>query len=191
MRIEITQGNIIHQDVDAIVNAANPRMLGGGGVDGAIHKAAGPGLMVECIAVEEIEPGVRCRVGGACATGGHDLTAEYVIHTVGPLFADHGIRALRPGESVSNDPEEDLARCIQTCLKVARDLGAKSIAFPAISCGVYGGEIETFAKIAIPLVKEFGEKYDDPFVWVVFCLFTDLEYDTFKATILQHNLLEA
>jgi O-acetyl-ADP-ribose deacetylase len=191
MRIDITQGNIVHLGVDAIVNAANPRLLGGGGVDGAIHNAAGPDLKAACAAVTEIKPDVRCPVGDVRVTFGYDLPAKWVIHTVGPLFTKHGLRAMRPGETVATDPEADLARCINTCLEAAYGLGAKTIAFPAISCGVYGGEIETFAKIAIPLVKAFSQENDDPFVRVVFCLFTDLEHDTFKATVVQHDLLTA
>jgi len=126
-RVEIVRGDITKLDVDAIVNAANERMLGGGGVDGAIHRAAGPKLKAACREVPEIRPGVRCPTGESRITPGFDLPARYVIHTVGPVW--HGGDAGEP---------EALASCYRSALDLAREHEVRSIAFPAISCGVYG-----------------------------------------------------
>jgi len=137
-RIEVVRGDITALEVDAIVNAANERMLGGGGVDGAIHRAAGPGLLAECRGVPEIRPGVRCPTGEARITGGHDLPARYVIHTVGPVW--HG----------GNRGEADLlVSCYGSVLSLAKTHGIRSIAFPAISCGVYGYPISEACEIAV------------------------------------------
>ena len=126
-RVRIVRGDITAIEVDAIVNAANERMLGGGGVDGAIHRAAGPELLAACRRVPEIRPGVRCPTGESRITRGFRLPADWVIHTVGPVW--HG------GER--NEPEL-LASCYRTALELARQHDVRSIAFPAISCGVYG-----------------------------------------------------
>jgi len=189
MKIETHQGNIVELDVDVIVNAANHRMLGGGGVDGAIHKAAGPGLKAECAKYPEVEPGVRCPTGLALITGGHNLKAEAVVHTVGPIFPTYGLKALRAGEEVSDDPEGDLARCVWNSLAVATNAGHESIAFPAISCGIFGGKIETFARIAIPTVQTFNRVYGNPFTLVVFCLFLTAEIDEFLDAVENFKLL--
>ena len=124
--LRIVQGDITQLEVDAIVNAANERMLGGGGVDGAIHRAAGPQLLAACRQVAEVAPGVRCPTGEARLTPGFDLAAKWVIHTVGPVWDGGGY-----GEA------ELLASCYQNCLKLALEQGIESLAFPAISCGVY------------------------------------------------------
>ena len=130
--------------VDAIVNAANQVMLGGGGVDGAIHRAAGRELFEACLKVPEVRPGVRCPTGEARITPGFKLSAKFVIHTVGPVYRDgqHG------------EPEK-LAACYRNSLSLAAENGCKSIAFPCISTGVYGYPIEDAAKIAVREVKEF------------------------------------
>jgi len=143
-RIEILRGDITQLDIDAVVNAANETLLGGGGVDGAIHRAAGPGLLAECREIPEVAPGVRCPTGEVRITGGHRLQARNVIHTVGPVW--------RGGRS--NEPAL-LASCYQRSLELAVEHGLTSIAFPAISCGVYGYPIEEACPIAVRTVDEF------------------------------------
>jgi len=142
--IAIVRGDITTLDVDAIVNAANERMLGGGGVDGAIHRAAGPALVEACRAIPEVEPGVRCPTGQSRITPGFNLPARHVIHTVGPVWRGGG-----HGEA------ELLASCYRTALALARQHQARSIAFPAISCGVYGYPFDEAAAIA---VRETGAR---------------------------------
>ena len=142
--IKIIQGDITTLAADAIVNAANQVMLGGGGVDGAIHRAAGPELYEACLKVPEVRPGVRCPTGEARITPGFRLPAKYVIHTVGPVYRDgqHG------------EPEK-LAACYRNSLALAAENGCKSVAFPCISTGIYGYPKEEAAKIAVREVKEF------------------------------------
>ena len=142
--IKIIQGDITTLAVDAIVNAANQVMLGGGGVDGAIHRAAGHELYEACLKVPEVRPGVRCLTGEARITLGFKLPAKFVIHTVGPVYRDgqHG------------EPET-LAACYRNSLALAAENGCKSIAFPCISTGVYGYPIEAAAKIAVREAKDF------------------------------------
>ena len=146
-RMRIVEGDITKLSVDAIVNAANERMLGGGGVDGAIHRAAGPGLLEECRRVPEVRPGVRCPTGEARITGGHHLPARHVIHTVGPVW--HGGRA---GEA------ELLAACYRNSLDLAAKHDLRTIAFPAISTGVYGYPLERAAELAVRTVREFLDR---------------------------------
>jgi O-acetyl-ADP-ribose deacetylase (regulator of RNase III) len=135
--IEVVQGDITRQEVDAIVNAANPSLLGGGGVDGAIHGAAGPGLLEACRQLG------GCRTGDAKATPGFRLPAAWVIHTVGPVWAG-GVQ----GEDAA------LASCHVRSLEVADQLGARSVAFPAISTGAYGFPAERAAGIAVRSLRE-------------------------------------
>ena len=142
--IKIIQGDITTLAVDAIVNAANQVMLGGGGVDGAIHRAAGPELYEACLKVPEVRPGVRCPTGEARITPGFNLPAKFVIHTVGPVYRD----------GLHGEPEK-LAACYRNVLDLAAENGCKSIAFPCISTGIYGYPIEDAAKIAVREVKEF------------------------------------
>ena len=143
-RVTAVQADITTLEVDAIVNAANERMLGGGGVDGAIHRAAGPELLDACRRVAEVRPGVRCPTGEARITPGFRLPAKHVIHTVGPVW--------RGGSS--GEPEL-LASCYRSSLELAVEHRARSIAFPAISCGVYGYPILQAATVAIGEVKRF------------------------------------
>ena len=142
--IKIIQGDITTLAVDAIVNAANQVMLGGGGVDGAIHDAAGEELFEACLKVPEVRPGVRCPTGEARITPGFKLPAKFVIHTVGPVYRDgqHG------------EPDK-LAACYRNSLALAVENGCTSIAFPCISTGIYGYPKEEAAQIAVREVKEF------------------------------------
>ena len=141
-RLTVVEGDITLLHVDAVVNAANERMLGGGGVDGAIHRAAGPALLEACRDVPEVRPGVRCPTGESRITPGFDLPARFVIHTVGPIWRD-GTRG-----------EPDLlASCYETSLALAEQNGVRTIAYPAISCGVYGYPIEAAAEIAVSTLR--------------------------------------
>jgi O-acetyl-ADP-ribose deacetylase len=141
-RIELVRGDITAQDVDAVVNAANPSLMGGGGVDGAIHRRGGPRILAECTRIREERYPDGLPAGEAVATTGGDLPARWVIHTVGPVYAR------------SQDRSGLLASCHSRCLQVADELGARTVAFPAISTGVYGYPIADAAKIAIPTVRE-------------------------------------
>ena len=170
---------IIHCDittlaVDAIVNAANQMMLGGGGVDGAIHRAAGHELYEACLKVPEVRPGVRCPTGEARITLGFRLPAKFVIHTVGPVYRDgqHG------------EPEK-LAACYRNSLALAAENGCKSIAFPCISTGVYGYPIEEATQIAVLVVREFlshaeARRRGEEEVEVVFCCFTESDKNVYE-----------
>lgn len=136
--VGLVDADITTLDVDAIVNAANTSLLGGGGVDGAIHRAAGPGLLVECRGLG------GCPVGEARITAGYELPARHVIHTVGPVW--HGGRQGEAGL---------LRRCYTNSLALAERHGIRTIAFPAISCGVYGYPIDQAARIAVACVREW------------------------------------
>jgi O-acetyl-ADP-ribose deacetylase (regulator of RNase III) len=140
MQVEVVAGDITRLDVDAIVNAANATLLGGGGVDGAIHAAAGPGLLEECRRVRRTTHPDGLPVGQAVLTGGHDLPARWVVHTVGP----NRHRGQR-------DPAL-LASCFTQSLRAAAQVGATSVAFPAIGAGAFGWDVEDVARIAVDAV---------------------------------------
>lgn len=152
-QIEVFQGDITRLEVDAIVNAANNTLLGGGGVDGAIHLAAGPELLAECRSLQ------GCETGNARITEGYRLPANWVIHTVGPVWQG----------GVSREAEK-LRSCYQRCFQCARQKQIRSIAFPAISCGVYGYPAEQAVEIAVETVRTELVKQPD-IERVIFCTF--------------------
>lgn len=157
MRIQTVQGDITKQkDVQAIVNAANTSLLGGGGVDGAIHRAAGPELLAECRTLG------GCKTGEAKITKAYNLPCDYVIHTVGPIY--------RGGK---NDEVKLLENAYRNSLQLAMDQGIKMIAFPSISTGVYSYPLEEAAEIAIRTVREFYMAHQDAFDYVRFVLFDE------------------
>jgi O-acetyl-ADP-ribose deacetylase (regulator of RNase III) len=154
-RVEIILGDITTLDVDAIVNAANPSLLGGGGVDGAIHRAAGPRLVEECRTLGGARP------GDAKLTAGYDLPARHVIHAVGPIW--------RGGDA---DEDATLARAYLRSLELAADAALESIAFPSISTGIYGFPLERATRIAHATARAWLEANDQP-RRVVFCTFSE------------------
>jgi len=159
--LKIVKGDITKWSVDsssdAIVNPANERMLGGGGADGAIHRAAGPQLRAACYEVSEVRPGVRCPLGEARITPGFNLPASRVIHTVGPIY-----------DSAVN-PEESLTNSYRNSLRVAKENNIKYIAFPAISCGIYGYPFDEAAVVGISTIKDFANDFKE----VHFVLFAE------------------
>ena len=163
--IEALRGDITEQEVDAIVNAANSSLLGGGGVDGAIHRAAGPELLAECRGLG------GCPPGEAKATGGYRLPANHVIHTVGPVWSGGG----------SGEPET-LASCHRNAISLAAELRCQTVAFPAISTGVYGYPAELAAEVAVAATREaLGEQ--DTVERVSFVLFDERTHAAFAAAL--------
>jgi O-acetyl-ADP-ribose deacetylase (regulator of RNase III) len=164
-KMKAIQADITTLRVDAIVNAANTSLLGGGGVDGAIHYVAGQELLEECRLLG------GCSVGDAKITKGYRLPAKYVIHTVGPVW--HGGNT---GESAL------LASCYQRCLEVAQENGIGTIAFPAISTGVYGYPIEEATEIAVRTVRDFLKGSTSP-IEVIFCCFSERDFSVYKRCV--------
>ncbi|KUN39887.1 RNase III inhibitor [Streptomyces longwoodensis] len=139
--LTLVQGDITRQSVDAIVNAANSSLLGGGGVDGAIHRRGGPDILAECRRLRASRYGRGLPTGRAVATTAGNLDARWVIHTVGPVWSD------------TEDRSELLASCYRQSLRVADELGARTVAFPAISTGIYGWPLDDGARIAVATVR--------------------------------------
>lgn len=152
-QIQVLQGDITKLDCDCIVNAANRSLLGGGGVDGAIHRAAGPELLAECRMLH------GCRTGEAKITKGYRLKAKYIIHTVGPIYS-----------GIAEDAAQ-LADCYRNSLNLAKEHDVHSIAFPAISTGVYGYPLEDATEIAVKTVEQWLENHVDYAMQVIFCCF--------------------
>ena len=172
--LSILKGDITKVRVDAIVNAANSSLLGGGGVDGAIHRAGGPQILKECKAIVDKQGG--CKPGEAVITSGGLLPAKYVIHTVGPIW-----------QGGSSGEPETLASCYRNSLFLATDNGCKSIAFPNISTGVYGYPKEAAARIAVSTVKEFLQATKEQ-LEVVFVCFDDENYELINAEIKRSSI---
>jgi O-acetyl-ADP-ribose deacetylase (regulator of RNase III) len=166
--LELVCGDITEQAVDAVVNAANSSLLGGGGVDGAIHRKGGPEILAACRALRASHYGKGLRTGQAVATTAGRLPARWVIHTVGPVW------------SASEDRSDLLASCYRESLRVADELGARTVAFPAISTGIFGWPLDDGARIAIEAVRTT----DTAVVEARFVLFDDRAYAAFAAQVL-------
>ncbi|MDM7554206.1 O-acetyl-ADP-ribose deacetylase [Xanthomonas fragariae] len=171
MRIEVRQGDITELDVDVIVNAANASLLGGGGVDGAIHRAAGPRLLEACKAVPQIGPGMRCPTGEVRITDGFNLKARHIFHTVGPVWRD----------GKHNEPEQ-LANCYWQSLKLAEQMMLHSIAFPAISCGIYGYPLYQAARIAVTETRHWQRSHKVP-KHIVLVAYNEATYKTYQQAL--------
>jgi O-acetyl-ADP-ribose deacetylase len=167
MRIHLVKGDITQQAVDAIVNAANSSLMGGGGVDGAIHRRGGPQILQECKKLRDERYLDGLPTGKAVATAAGDLPARWVIHTVGPVY------------SKSEDRGHLLASCHTESLAVADELGARTVAFPAISTGVYGYPIEEAAPVAMAAVRSAGTDVQE----VRFVLFDDATFAAFERAL--------
>lgn len=161
--IRLVQGDITRESADAIVNAANSSLLGGGGVDGAIHRRGGPAILAECRRLRAGHYGKGLATGRAVATTAGDLDARWVIHTVGPRY------------SHEEDRSALLASCYRESLRVADELGARTVAFPAVSAGIYGWPIDDAARIAVETVRESATTVEE----VRFVLFDEKAYDAF------------
>ena len=167
MRITLVHGDITQQVVDAIVNAANSSLMGGGGVDGAIHGMGGPAILQECVSLRQERFPHGLPTGSAAATTAGNLPARWVIHTVGPVY------------TAVPDPASLLRSCHVESLRIADELGVRSVAFPAISTGVYGYPVEEAAPVAIAAVLESGSRVED----VRFVLFDGETYTAFERAL--------
>ncbi|XP_057637048.1 ADP-ribose glycohydrolase MACROD2 isoform X5 [Chionomys nivalis] len=163
-KVSLYRGDITLLEVDAIVNAANASLLGGGGVDGCIHRAAGPCLLAECRTLN------GCETGHAKITCGYDLPAKYVIHTVGPIARGH----------INGSHKEDLANCYQSSLKLVKENNLRSVAFPCISTGIYGFPNEPAAVIALDTIKEWLAKNHQEVDRIIFCVFLEVDFKIYK-----------
>ena len=166
-QIQMVQGDITKLDCDGIVNAANRSLLGGGGVDGAIHRAAGPELLAECRTLH------GCRTGEAKITKGYRLRAKYIIHTVGPIY------------SGTAEDAAQLADCYRNSLNLAKEHDVHSIAFPAISTGVYGYPLDAATQIAVDTVTDWLQSHVDYDMRVIFCCFDARTERVYQARALQ------
>ncbi|MFL1899484.1 O-acetyl-ADP-ribose deacetylase [Streptomyces tauricus] len=166
-RIELVRGDITQQSVDAIVNAANSSLLGGGGVDGAIHRRGGPEILAECRKLRASHYGKGLRTGQAVATTAGRLDARWVIHTVGPVY------------SGSEDRSDLLISCYRESLRVADELGARTVAFPAVSAGIYGWPMEDAARVAVETVRATETEVEE----VRFVLLDEGAYTVFAAQL--------
>ncbi|KAM8776216.1 ADP-ribose glycohydrolase MACROD2 isoform 2-T2 [Rhynchonycteris naso] len=163
-KVSLYRGDITLLEVDAIVNAANASLLGGGGVDGCIHRAAGPCLLAECRNLN------GCDTGHAKITCGYDLPAKYVIHTVGPIARGH----------INGSHKEDLANCYKSSLKLVKENNLRSVAFPCISTGIYGFPNEPAAVIALSTIKEWLAKNHLEVDRIIFCVFLEVDFKIYK-----------
>ncbi|MEU0424153.1 O-acetyl-ADP-ribose deacetylase [Streptomyces canus] len=165
--IRLVQGDITREGADAIVNAANSSLLGGGGVDGAIHRRGGPAILADCRKLRAGHYGKGLPTGKAVATTAGDLDARWVIHTVGPRY------------SQETDRSELLASCYREALRVADELGARTVAFPAVSAGIYGWPIDDAARIAVETVRETETAVEE----ARFVLFDEKTYQAFARQV--------
>lgn len=167
MKITLVRGDITEQEVDAVVNAANSSLLGGGGVDGAIHRKGGPEILDDCRKLRAAHYGGGLPTGQAVATTAGRLPATWVIHTVGPVY------------SASDDRTGQLTSCYRETLRVADELGVESIAFPALSAGIYGWPVDDAARIAVGTVRSTPSKVND----ARFVLFSADAYEAFERAV--------
>ena len=171
MKLQVLTGDITRVRVDAIVNAANSTLLGGGGVDGAIHAAAGPQLLAACEIIRDKVLPDGLPAGQAISTTAGELPAKWVIHTVGPVY------------SISEDRSETLASAYRESLRVARHIGARTLAFPAISAGVYGWPLASATRIAVDTVRSMEKELDDAIDEVSFVAFDNRAEAAFRAAL--------
>ena len=168
VKIRLVQGDITEEEVEAIVNAANPSLMGGGGVDGAIHKVGGPKILEECKKIRQTRYPNGLPTGESVITSGGNLKASYVIHTVGPIWRGGG-----EGEAML------LGNAYRNSLKTAVDNGLRTVAFPSISTGAYGYPIEKAVNVAVNSVKAFLEENNSLYE-VIFVLFSDQDYIVYR-----------